>query len=141
MVSGTMWLPGTSRPGSPSVWLFLLWAALGAGSFVALLTPFTIGIVLGPLTVAALIALLAWHRSRNGSCTGLLAGAGLVPLYVSYLNRSGQGEVCSTTGTRNHCVTEWSPWPWLVAGMLMGACGVALFLWLRSRTSARKEPP
>lgn len=104
----------------PSVWLFLLWAVLGAGSSLALLTPFTIGIVLGPLTVAALIALLALHRSRNVSCTGLLAGAGIVPLYVSYLNRSGPGEVCSTTRTGGSCVTEWSPWPWLVGGRAYG---------------------
>ena len=33
---------------------------------------------------------------RNSSVIGLISGAGLVPLYIGYLNRDGPGEVCST---------------------------------------------
>jgi hypothetical protein len=115
----------------PSPWPFLAWAAVGAGFCVAALTLFTIGIIVLPLSILALIALLVWRGGRNTTATGLLSGGALVALYVGYLNRGGPGEVCSTTATEQHCVSEWSPWPWLAAGVLLLATSIGLFLRLR----------
>lgn len=118
-----------------SGWAFMAWAATGAGLCVAALTPFTVGLfVLVPAGVA-FTGLLLWPPSRNESAAGLLSGVGPVGLYVSYLNRNGPGNVCNATET--HCVSEWSPWPWLVGGVLLIAAGIGLFVWLRE---ASHEP-
>jgi hypothetical protein len=115
--------------------MFLGWAVVGACVSVGALTPFTIGpFVL--VAAAAGAAVLVWRRGLNVSCAGLLSGVGLVPLYVAHLNRDGAGQVCTTTGTGQQCVSEWSPWPWLAAGVLLVVAGVAVFLTLR-RTMRR----
>jgi hypothetical protein len=56
-----------------------------------------------------------------------------MPLLVAYLNRGGPGNVCTTTATSQSCTTEWSPWPWLAAGLLLVAAGAVTFAWLRAR--------
>lgn len=110
--------------------MYFGWAAVGACASVGLLTPFTIGpFVLTAAVIGA--ALLAWRRGLGISCAGLLSGAGLAPLYVGYLNRNGPGQVCSTNATGQSCISEWSPWPWLVAGVLLIAVGTGAYLALR----------
>jgi hypothetical protein len=123
-------------PAKPGIWPFLAWGALGAGVVLAALTALSIGIFVLPLVIAALIVLLRWRGSRNITAVGLLTGAGLVPLYVSYLNRGGPGTVCSSTASGQACIDEWSPWPWLVAGVVLVLAGAVLFLWLRHRASS-----
>jgi hypothetical protein len=126
-------------PVRPRVWPFLAWAVVGAGLCIALLTALTIGIFVLPVTLGGMAALLLWRGSRNGSAFGLPAGAGTVPLYVSYLNRGGPGNVCATAGTGQSCISEWSPWPWLAAALLLVAAGAGLFLWLRHEASRREQ--
>src|ERR1035437_6768445 len=92
-------------PVRPRVWPFLAWAVVGAGLCIALLTALTIGIFVLPVTLGGMAALLLWRGSRNGSAFGLPAGAGTVPLYVSYLNRGGPGNVCATAGTGQSCIS------------------------------------
>src|ERR1017187_6354108 len=110
--------------------MYLGGAAVGACASVGLLTAFTVG----PYVLAAAVigaALLTWRRGLGISCIGLLSGAGLAPLYVGYLNRSGPGQVCSTTAAGQSCLSEWSPWPWLGARVPLIALGTRASLGLR----------
>jgi hypothetical protein len=114
---------------SRAAWIDMLqlagWAAVGAGAITAVLTMLTIGLFV-LLATAALAAVLARYAGRRFLAPGLLAGAGLMPLYVGYLNRGGPGMVCTTTRTGGSCVQEWSPWPWVAAGLCLVAAGVAV---------------
>jgi hypothetical protein len=115
---------------------FAAWTLVGAGTALALLTPMTIGpfVALGVLVVVA--ALLRWRGRPNCSVAGLLSGAGLIPLYVAYLNRGGPGEVCSAIRDGQECADEWSPWPWLAVGVLLVTAGAGLFAVRRTRRRA-----
>jgi hypothetical protein len=76
-------------------------------------------------------AVLIW-RCRLGIATiGAVSGLGLISFAVAYLNRKGPGQVCTTTATTQSCITEWSPWPWLAAGIVLISAGLVLFLALR----------
>jgi MYXO-CTERM domain-containing protein len=55
---------------------------------------------------------------------GLLSGAALPALYVAWLNRDGPGEVCTRSATEVSCTDEWSPWPFLAAGLLLVVAGI-----------------
>jgi hypothetical protein len=105
---------------------FLAWAVVGAAGMTALLTPFTIGPFVAVAVVAAVIALARTKRSYSG-LPGLVAGAGVLPLFVAWLNRSGPGEICSP----GECTEEWSPWPWLAAGLLLVAAGTTIWVVIR----------
>ena len=111
---------------------FLGWAATGACFTVALLAPLTIGPFVLAVAVAA-TGLLVWRRGPGRSCAGLLSGAGLILLYIAYLNRGGPGQVCTATATAQQCTSEWSPWPFLALGVLLVAAGPGVFLVLRRR--------
>jgi len=123
----------------PGIWPFLAWVALGAGFVLTALTALSIGVFVLPVAIAALIVLLRWRGSRNVTAVGLLTGAGIVPLYVSYLNRDGPGTVCRGTATGQTCIYEWSPWPWLLAGVALVAVGMGLFLWNWWRYAGRRS--
>jgi hypothetical protein len=60
-------------------------------------------------------------RSRNAgqSLFGLLAGAGLLSLFVAYVQRDGPGTTCWHTATASGCDQHLNPIPWLVAGVLL----------------------
>lgn len=106
------------------------WAAAGAGVVTAALTVLTIGIFVLAAT-AALAALLARRYGGSLAAPGLLAGAGLMTLYIAYLNRRGPGMVCTTTQTGGSCVQEWSPWPFVAAGLCLVGVGFAVGLLMR----------
>jgi hypothetical protein len=101
------------------------WIAVGAGVIAGALMVLTIGpFVL--LATAGLAAVLVRYVGVRLAWPGLLAGAGLLPLYVAYLNRGGPGMVCATTPTGGSCTQEWSPWPWVGAGLCLVGAGVAM---------------
>lgn len=121
---------------------FALWAVAGAGVALGLLTAPTIGIFVLP---AALVlgSLLAWRGQRWLAGPGVVAGLGLPLLYVGYLNRGGPGTVCAgpsapapVEGGAGSCMQEWSPWPWIAAGLLLAVAGVVLAL-----AAARRRQP
>lgn len=118
----------TDVTGSPSlIWPFLAWAVVGAGACFTVLAALSIGVYVAPAVIIALIVLLRWERARTIAAFGMISGLGPVLLYVAYLNRGGPGNVCTTSGISQSCVTEMSPWPWLVAGIAALAAGIAAF--------------
>ena len=118
----------------PLIWPFFAWAAIGAAA-CAVLSALSIGVFVAPLAIIAMLALLRWLRSRTIAWFGAASGAGLVLLYIAYLNRRGAGEVCSSIPGGESCTTEWSPWPWFGVGIALFASVVAAFALARSRIS------
>jgi hypothetical protein len=101
---------------------FLAWAAVGAGAVTALLTVLTIGLYVGLATLAALALLGRIPRSHRG-IPGVIAGGGVLPLVIAWLNRGGPGNVCDPNG----CTEEWSPWPWLAVGVVLLVAGTTIW--------------
>ena len=114
---------------------FGLWALAGALLALGLVTPFTLGPVLLPLGLAVGAATAVW-RGAGPACVGLLAGAGVIPLFLAYLNRGGPGDVCTRTATSETCTQEWSPWPFLGVGVALVVAAVVLF---RTQGTGRHE--
>lgn len=119
--------PATSPPtGLRWVW-FAVWLIIGASYALSLLGAASIGLFVLPLPVLATI-LLARRRQAHSGLPGLISGLGIPLLYVAYLNRAGPGTICTTiTGGGQECAGEWSPWPWLAAGVILLALGAAAF--------------
>jgi hypothetical protein len=130
-----------SRGGVPQ---FLLWALVGAAGCLGLLGALTIGVLVPVALLAG--AVLLWRTGMTRSVAGALSGAGVIPLYVSWLNRAGLGSVCTSidnpadmadmagmSDSGESCLNEGSPWPWLVAGLTCIVAGVILFRLLRRR--------
>ena len=104
---------------------FLGWMLPGIALCLALLTPFTIGLAALALAGVLVVALMATGAYRDGSPAGLLSGTGPVLLYVAWLNRHGPGTVCTALhGGGQQCTDEWSPWPWLAAGVALVVAGL-----------------
>lgn len=110
---------------------FFGWAAVGIVALIGLLAAFVIPVFFGFMTIAGIGA---WAlSSRTGArigWPGVLAGFALPLLYVAYLNHGGPGNVC-TAHTGTACTAseeEWSPWPWLAAGLVLALAGVVAFL-------------
>jgi hypothetical protein len=111
----------------PSYGSFVAWMGVGAGTCLALLTALTIGPVLLVAVVVALVVLIRRPGGVGEGVNGVVSGVGVVLLAIAYLNRHGPGEYCETSATEQRCTSEWSPWPWLVVGLLLLAGGVLLF--------------
>jgi hypothetical protein len=98
----------------------------------------TIGIFVLPVAILA-GALLLCRRGVTSQVAGALSGAGAIPLYIGWLNRDGPGLICSPVGDSGEsCVSQMSPWPWLLAGLALIVAGVVLFSRLR-RTPAHQS--
>jgi hypothetical protein len=105
---------------------------VGAAYMFGFLGALSIGIFVLP------VALLAtWYLVRRNSSvrtmTGILSGIGLPLLYVALLNRDGPGMVCDG----QNCGQQWSPWPWLIAGLLFVLLGLAAYVLSGSRRRSR----
>lgn len=113
-----------------SLGLFFLWVLAGAGLCLGVLSILTIGVFLLPLAVGA-SAVLAWRGGLGRSISGVVTGAAAPLAYVAWLNRGGPGEVCHAIAGGEECTEAWSPWPWLLAALLLAGLGVVLFRVLR----------
>lgn len=105
---------------------FIAWAAVGAGYAFGVLAALSIGVFVLPMAAVATVVLARRRQARTGP-TGLVSGLGLPLLYVAFLNRAGPGTVCMTTGTRQSCTDELSPWPWLLIGVALVVVGCVWF--------------
>ena len=114
--------------------LFAAWVLAGALVVFSLLAAASIGLFVAPLAAAAI-----WLNSRFGrvwpELLGSISGAGAVSLLIAFLNRNthsctegvlrlGPGETEATCGGLD-------PVPWLVAGLLLVAAGVASYVLAR----------
>ena len=94
---------------------FWAWATVGACGALGLIS-------LGPIALGpALLGGVAISRSRTGSRSafGLFAGAGLLSLFVAYVQRDGPGTTCWRTATATGCDQHLNPVPWLIAGIVL----------------------
>jgi len=105
---------------------FVLWATVGAGGCLALLGALSIGIFVGPVVVL-LVLLLLLTTDADRSVVGTVSGISAPLFYVAWLNRGGPGEVCRVEEQFTACAEQWNPWPWLVAGFVFAAVGIAVF--------------
>ena len=106
--------PARSRHSVTCLW-FWAWAAVGGLGALGL-------VALGPVALApALIASGAVSTSQTArrSKFGLLAGAGLVSLFIAYVQRQGPGTTCWHTTTAAGCDQHLNPIPWLLTGLLL----------------------
>jgi hypothetical protein len=123
---------------------FVAWTAIGAGVCVAWLSPLTIALAVLVAVVVAAAVLVGRPGGVDAGVTGLLSGPGMVLLVIAFLNRDGPGEVCKTSATGHHCTSAWSPWPWVVVGVLLVVGGVVLVaagaLLFRQAVRGRDDP-
>ena len=126
-------MPGLSaQPRALRAWArFVLWTALGAAATLASLS---LQILAAPLVVVVVLVLVA-RGAVSRAAFGLLAGAGLVALYVAYVQRKGPGVVTWHKATASGAEEYMDPRPWLIAGVILVAAGILAFIW-RRRSSA-----
>jgi hypothetical protein len=118
--------PDHAGPATPVLW-FAAWALTGMAGALGFVS---LGpILLGPAVIlgGALSSRPAARRWR----AGLPAGAGLVFLYIAYLQRHGPGTTCWHTGTAAGCDQSLDPIPWLVVAVLLLGWTVVSTTWAR----------
>jgi hypothetical protein len=125
---------------TPSWWGYLWWGLAGALFGMGVLALLSIGIVLLAAAMLLTAVGIMLPALRNRSAVAVPSGVACALLYLAWINRDGPGDVCETTGLETKCTEQWSPWPFLVAALLLVAVSVALARHLR-RTTAGGEAP
>jgi hypothetical protein len=129
----------TSRPTDRrNVLWFIAWMLTGTGYALGILGGLSIGPYILVITLAATIVLVTRTGSGVG-LPGLISGLSLPLFYIAFLNRSGPGTVCTSTGTSQSCVEEWSPWPWLAIGIVLLMSGCMWFAMANRRRGAAES--
>ena len=110
----------------PSWPVFTAYAVAGAVFATGVLSILTVGpfLLLGALV---LIGFLLGTVGPRADAVGVLSGVGVPALYVAWLNRHGPGTWCTADG----CGEQWSPWPFVVVGVVLLAAGVVVRLRMR----------
>lgn len=106
-------------------WWVLVGAVLGVGVAGML----TIGIFVLPVGIVLAVIGARQPALRTRAVGGVLAGVGLIALYIAWLNREGPGTVCHATATTSECGDQWSPWPFVAVAMLLVVISVAVLRW------------
>ncbi len=102
------------------------WALVGVLGAFAVVALLSVGVFVLPV-VLVLGGVGLWSaRLRSGALPGVPLGASLVPFWLAFQNRSGPGTVCETTATSSTCTEQYSPWPFLVVGLVLAVVGLAL---------------
>jgi hypothetical protein len=100
---------------------FCVWAVLGCAAAFGVVS-FVGVLLLPPVLLAG--GFMASRPTIRRSAFGLLSGAGVLLLYVAWLQRAGPGTTCWQRGTSSGCEQHLNPLPWLIAGLALFACGV-----------------
>jgi hypothetical protein len=113
---------------------FAAWTAIGASFAFGILGMLSIGL---PILLITFIGTVFLARRRSSFCglAGVPSGLGVGPLYMAFINRSGPGDICSSTATAQTCVSEVSPWPWLIIGAFLVLAGCIIYIIHERRTS------
>ena len=106
---------------------FFAWSAVGVGLALAVSV---LGIFGVPLALLVAALLVVFHHADR-SAFGVLAGVGLLSLYVAFVQRHGPGTVYWHTATASGSEQYLDPRPWLAAGILLVAFGIGAFVWRR----------
>jgi hypothetical protein len=109
-----------TRPQGPTWTGFVLWVLAGAGLALATIS-FSVLIL---VAVAIAVVVLATRRTFVPSAFGLVTGAGVLAMYVAFVQRRGPGTVCWQTATASGCDDYLNPWPWLVFGLVLVCVGM-----------------
>ena len=128
--SETVQVPAVrSEAGHAWAW-FAVWLAVGGALAFSIVDGLAFGLLVLPFAIVAVMLLIVRHHFDR-SAWGLLCGAGLLSLYVAYVQRKGPGTVSWHTATASGADTYMDPRPWLIVGLLLIVVGVAAFLWRR----------
>jgi hypothetical protein len=106
---------------------FAAWMVIGAGFAFGILGAASIGLAILLITIIGTV-FLARRRASTCGVAGITSGLGIGPLYMAFINRSGPGDICSSTATSQTCVSEVSPWPWLLIGVILVIAGCLIFV-------------
>ena len=99
---------------------FWAWALVGCAAALGFVS---LGLlVLGP--VALIGWLMASRPTIRHSAFGLLTGAGVLLLYVAWLQRAGPGTTCWKTARASGCDHHLNPLPWLLVGITLFVGGI-----------------
>lgn len=100
---------------------FWAWALVGCGAALSMIS--FVGLLVFPPVV--LVAwLMASRPTIRSSAFGLLTGAGVLLLFVAWLQRAGPGTTCWQTATASGCDQHLDPLPWVIAGLLCFVGGI-----------------
>jgi hypothetical protein len=112
----------SDRQGHAASWLwFTAWVPVGV---LVALSLVSLGLVLLVPVLLLVIGLMAAGRTIRRSAFGLATGAGILFLYLAYLDRDGPGTTCWSTATASGCDQHLDPRPWLAAGSVLVVVGV-----------------
>ena len=103
----------------------MAWLIVGAAYAFSFLS-FT-GLFIMPIAIL-LTVLLARIPTSSSGVPGLISGLGMPLLLIAYFNREGPGTICHSTATTYSCADEWSPWPWLIVGVILLIAGLLISL-------------
>jgi MFS family permease len=100
---------------------FIVWALFGSSWALA-------AVSLGPLllipTALLGVFLWRWRPAARRSAFGLLTGAGVLLLYVAWLQPDGPGTTCRHIPPAGmQCDQHLNPLPWLVIGIVLVLAG------------------
>ena len=99
---------------------FWAWALLGSAGALAFVS---FGVLLF-VPVLLVGGLMASRSTIRRSAFGLLSGAGVLLLYVAWVQRAGPGTTCWQHGTASGCDQHLNPLPWLFAGIALFIGGI-----------------
>ena len=115
---------GMSGIGAAGWGWFLAWLLVGACAGIGLAAILTVGAAF--VVLAAVAAVFLLRSGPRRAVLGGVSGVALPLFYLAYLNRGGPGEVCHAVPGGQSCTDEYTPVPFLVAGVLVLVAGCVI---------------
>jgi len=99
---------------------FWVWAVVGCAAALGVVS---LGVLVLAPAAAAGVVLVSRPVARR-SAFGLVSGAGVLLVYIAWVQRAGPGTTCWQTGTASGCDQHLDPLPWLLAGVALFVGGI-----------------